>query len=79
MGMKKIVSCFECGFKYDRKKASRCARCGEERIFNPAIHDENYDIAKDPIRSAIVLISPALLFFAIFSFMIITGWKSFGI
>jgi uncharacterized protein (DUF983 family) len=45
--MKKLDSCFECGFKYERKSAPRCPRCGEEKIFIPSLHDPNYDIAKD--------------------------------
>lgn len=44
----RLVSCFECGYKYDRKREARCFRCGEEKIFEPRLHDENYDIAKDP-------------------------------
>ncbi|CAN2203136.1 ATP-synt_Vo_Ao_c_NTPK_rpt2 domain containing protein [Candidatus Nanopelagicaceae bacterium] len=77
--MKKMVSCFECGFKYDRKKEAKCNRCGEEKIFNPVLHDENYDIAKDPSRSGKYLIISTLVLFAIFSIMIVKGWKSIAI
>lgn len=77
--MKKIVSCFECGYKYDRKREARCFRCGEEKIFDPRLHDENYDIARDPSRSGKYLIVSTLVLFAIFSIMIIKGWKSIAI
>ncbi len=46
--MPNLSSCFECGFKYERKSAPRCPRCGEEKIFIPSQHDPNYDITKDP-------------------------------
>lgn len=28
---------------------SNCPSCGEVKIFEPALHDPNYDIAKDPV------------------------------
>ncbi len=74
--MKKMVSCFECGCKYDRKKSSQCHRCGETRIFEPRLHDENYDLAKDLSRNARVLIVATLILFALVSFMITAGWNS---
>jgi hypothetical protein len=74
--MKKIVSCFECGNKYDRKKSDNCLRCGETRIFDRRLHDENYDIARDLLRNAKVLITVTLLLFALAAFMIISGWQN---
>ena len=71
--MKKMVSCFECGYKYDRKKMSECHRCGESRIFEPRLHDENYDSAKDSFRNGKVLIISTLIVFTIYSLMIIAG------
>ena len=46
--MPKLNSCYECGFKYERKSHAQCPRCGEEKIFIASLHDPNYDIAKDP-------------------------------
>ena len=74
--MKKMVSCFECGCKYDRKTFSECHRCGETKIFDRRLHDEDYDVAKDLSRNARVLILATLIFFALLSFMIISGWNS---
>jgi hypothetical protein len=77
--MKKMVSCFECGFKYDRKKEARCIHCGEEKVFDPRLHDENYDIARDPDRSGKYLIISTFVLFGTLSLIIIAGWQSFAI
>jgi uncharacterized Zn finger protein len=45
--VKRLVHCFECGTVYDRKTRLFCPQCGEEKVFIPALHDENYDITKD--------------------------------
>jgi predicted nucleic-acid-binding Zn-ribbon protein len=47
--MAKIVSCFECGYDYKVKEHSGCPRCGENKIFEPSIHDPNYDMMVDPV------------------------------
>jgi hypothetical protein len=71
--MKKMVSCFECGCKYDRKKFSECYRCGETRIFDPRLHDENYDSAKDSFRNGKFLIISTLIVFTFYSMIIVIG------
>ena len=42
--------CFECGYRYFPKSARVCPRCGEVKVFVPALHDQNYDISKDPVE-----------------------------
>lgn len=71
--MKKIVSCFECGCKYDQKKFSKCHRCGETKIFDPRLHDENYDSAKDSFRNGKFLILATLIVFIFYSVIIVAG------
>lgn len=71
--MKKMVSCFECGCKYDQKKFSECQRCGETKIFDPRLHDENYDSSKDSFRNGKVLIILTIAIFAFYSFSIMIG------
>ena len=44
----KEVICFECGYRYSRQQLQSCPQCGEEKIYIPSLHSENYDIAKDP-------------------------------
>ena len=46
--MKKEVICFECGKRYLKNVSSSCPNCGETQTFIPALHAQNYDIAKDP-------------------------------
>jgi hypothetical protein len=75
--MKKLVSCFECGFKYDRKKAIACQRCGETRIYDPRLHDENYDSARDSSRNGLILIAITLIYFALLAIMTISDWRFF--
>lgn len=77
--MKKIVSCFECGFKYDSKREVKCLRCGETKVFNRSVHDENYDFAKDSNETGKILIVSTLLLFGTLSIIIINGWQSFVI
>jgi hypothetical protein len=64
--MKKMVSCFECGFDYFRDEEVPCPKCGEERIFVAKIHDPNFDIMKDPFelfKSRVIGVSVVLAIF----------------
>jgi hypothetical protein len=70
--LQKLVHCFECGNEYDKKVRLLCPKCGEEKIFIPALHDENYDITKDTselfrlrlygIAAALVLLITIMIF-----------------
>ena len=75
--MKRIVSCFECGFRYDSKRDNKCLRCGEIKVFNRRIHDENYDFAKDSFETSKILIIATFILFGILSLIVMNGWQSF--
>jgi predicted RNA-binding Zn-ribbon protein involved in translation (DUF1610 family) len=71
--MAKLVSCYECGYDYTPKTHSSCPRCGEVKIFDPRLHDENYDSSKDAFRNGKFLVLLTIAIFAFYSFAIIMG------
>jgi hypothetical protein len=66
--MGKLVSCFECGYDYKVKEYSSCPRCGDVKIFDPALHDPNYDMMKDPVVLGKYRVRYAVILFLIVTF-----------
>lgn len=65
--MSKLVSCFQCGFDYVAKSADSCPKCGEIKIFVPALHDPNYDMMRDPVFLGKYRIRIAVILFLVFT------------